>query len=236
MILTILAIFKDVFEQGVNGIAMNPLNARAVGKWICPYRIMVRHYWYYWCHGASRFTQKMAGFFVSPPVNQSQAITFAKRRLVMLLLGIIILAGRSYVVYGQSMEPTIYTNEHLIIERISYLFTSPARGDVVVIDSGISGKRHFIKRVVGLASETIAIRNGRVYINDKLLHESYLRQPPSTDNFRPITIPPDHIFVLGDNRSNSNDSRAFGCVHVSTIKGRALLAYWPLQSAGLLVQ
>ena len=192
--------------------------------------------WYHLPCRANKFIQKMAGFFIFRPITRLQAIQPIKRRLLTLLFLVITLTGRSYVVYGQSMEPTIYTNEHLIIERISYLFTSPARGDVVVIDSGISGKRHFIKRVVGLASETIAIRNGRVYINDKLLHESYLRQPPSTDNFGPITIPPDHIFVLGDNRSNSNDSRAFGCVHVSTIKGRALLAYWPLQSAGLLVQ
>lgn len=188
--------------------------------------------WYHLPCRANKFIQKMAGFFIFRPITRLQAIQPIKRRLLTLLFLVITLTGRSYVVYGQSMEPTIYTNEHIIIERISYVFAPPTRGDVVVIDSGISGKQHLIKRVIGLANETLAIRNGLVYINGKRLREAYLRQVPTTGNFGSINIPPDHVFVLGDNRDNSNDSRAFGCVHISRIKGKAIFSYWPLQAMG----
>ncbi len=135
-------------------------------------------------------------------------------------------------VYGQSMEPTLHTDDRVIVEKLSYRFHPPQRGDIVVVK--VSGRSQpLIKRIVGLPGETIAIHDGRVFINDAPLNEPYLRSP--THGFLPPTrIPPMHYFVLGDNRDASNDSRSFGPVPRDAILGRAIFRYWPPHMMGLL--
>jgi len=134
-------------------------------------------------------------------------------------------------VLGRSMEPTLHTSQRVVVEKVTYNFVhGPRRGDIVVIDMPDQSDR-LIKRVIGLAGETLEIRDGRVYIDGEVLDESWtVRQGGGT--YGPTTIPPLHVFVLGDNRGASNDSRSFGPVHVDYLIGRAWFSYWPLEDFG----
>jgi len=129
-------------------------------------------------------------------------------------------------VEGQSMEPNLHNNERLIIEKISYHFHPPQRGDIIVLRLPNRTSDPLIKRVVGLPGETVEITNGRVLINGQVLDEPYLNQF-TYQGMPPRVVPPNEVFVLGDNRGFSNDSRAFGFVPFSDIIGRAWFRYWP---------
>jgi signal peptidase I len=134
-------------------------------------------------------------------------------------------------VHGQSMEPTLHSDQRLVVEKVSYRLHGPRRGDIVVLKSPQQSSELLIKRVIGLPGETVEIRQGRVYINGQELDEPYLERPVG-GNWGPIIVSPLHVFVLGDNRSFSNDSRAFGMVPIENIVGRAWVSYWPLDEVG----
>ena len=134
-------------------------------------------------------------------------------------------------VHGQSMEPTLHSDQRLVVEKVSYRFHGPRHGDIVVLKSPQQSTELLIKRVIGLPGETVEIRQGRVYINGQELDEPYLERPTG-GNWGPIIIPPLQVFVLGDNRGFSNDSRAFGVVPIENIVGRAWVSYWPLDKVG----
>ncbi|MCE5257837.1 MAG: signal peptidase I [Chloroflexi bacterium] len=136
-------------------------------------------------------------------------------------------------VEGDSMLPNIHNNERLIIEKISYYLHSPARRDIIVIKPLQPGTEPLIKRVIGLPGETIAVHDGKVYINDQPLDEPYLVQQ-TYGLMSPQLIPEGYVFVMGDNRSASNDSRSFGPVPMQDIIGRAWLRYWPFSTAQLI--
>jgi signal peptidase I len=134
-------------------------------------------------------------------------------------------------VHGQSMEPTLHSDQRLVVEKVSYRFHGPRRGDVIVLKSPRESSELLIKRVIGLPGEAVEIRQGRVYINGQEWDEPYLERSPG-GNWGPIIVLPLHVFVLGDNRSFSNDSRAFGMVPIENIVGRAWVSYWPLDEVG----
>jgi len=135
-------------------------------------------------------------------------------------------------VYGQSMEPNLHTDQRLVIEKISYRFHGPRRGDIVVLKLPDHSDELLIKRVIALPGERIEIRDGNVYIDGALLDEPYLDQrTPGT--MASQVIPPLHVFVLGDNRMASNDSRAFGPVPLDDILGKAWASYWPPSELGV---
>jgi signal peptidase I len=136
-------------------------------------------------------------------------------------------------VYGSSMEPNLHTNQRLVVEKVSYHLHSPRRGDVVVIRMPERGPELLIKRIIGLAGETIEARNGTVYINGQPLDEPYLVRKTS-GNYGPTTVPEGHVFVMGDNRGASNDSRIFGAVPLDRVVGRAWVSYWPFETLGLI--
>lgn len=151
--------------------------------------------------------------------------------LVIVLVVNIFLAQATRV-EGQSMEPNLHNNERLIIEKVSYYFHPPRRGDIVVLRRPQRSSEPLIKRVVGLPGETVEIKDGRVFINGEPLDEPYLKQ--ATWPAMPARlVPEEHVFVLGDNRSFSNDSRAFGMVPFTDILGRAWVRYWPPSGIGL---
>jgi signal peptidase I len=136
-------------------------------------------------------------------------------------------------VYGSSMEPNLHTDQRLVVEKVSYRLHHPRRGDVVVLRMPERGPELLIKRIIALPGETIDIRNGTVFIDQQALDEPYLvRRPDST--FGPTTVPEGHVFVLGDNRGASNDSRSFGPVPIDRIVGRAWISYWPLEFLGVI--
>jgi signal peptidase I len=152
---------------------------------------------------------------------------------ILIVLVVNVFLAQATRVEGQSMEPNLHNNQRLIIEKISYHFHPPRRGDIVVIRIANRNTDPLIKRVVGLPGETIEIKDGHVYINGQMLTESYLEQL-TYGNTGPHVIAPGCIFVLGDNRGASNDSRSFGEVQMSSIVGHAWFRYWPLDQIGLL--
>jgi signal peptidase I len=132
------------------------------------------------------------------------------------------------------MQPNLYYGERVMVEKVTYhLFHGPRRGDVVVVNVPNSPDP-LIKRAVALPGETIEIRGGQVYIDGEPIDEPWVEYT-ATHDFPPTTVPPLHIFIIGDNRPNSRDSRAFGPVHVDQIEGRALFIYWPPEQVGTLV-
>jgi signal peptidase I len=151
---------------------------------------------------------------------------------LLIVLVVNVFLAQATRVEGQSMEPNLHNNERLIIEKISYRFHPPRRGDIVVIRMPNRHSDPLIKRVVGLPGETIEIRDGHVYINGQMLNEPYLEQLTYGDT-GPHVIAPGYIFVLGDNRGASNDSRSFGEVTISSIVGHAWFRYWPMNEIGL---
>ncbi|PWV90964.1 signal peptidase I [Paenibacillus cellulosilyticus] len=137
-------------------------------------------------------------------------------------------------VFNISMQNTLVEGQRLFEDKISYHLTTPKRGEVVIIDSKAEN-RNLVKRVIALPGETIDFRDGAVYINDEKLDESYTKGLTYSNNFKTPYVVPDHsVFVLGDNRENSEDSRVFGAVSYSDIDGRILFRVWPLNKFGSL--
>ncbi len=134
-------------------------------------------------------------------------------------------------VEGQSMEPSLHDNQRLIIEKVSYYVRLPQRGDIIVLRLPNRRSDPLIKRVIGLPGETVEITDGNVLINGQVLDEPYLDQS-TYQGMAPRVVPEDEVFVLGDNRGFSNDSRAFGFVPFSDIVGRAWFRYWPPDEVG----
>jgi len=142
---------------------------------------------------------------------------------------------QQFYVSGHSMDTTLHDLDRVLVNKLSYDLHDPNRGDIVVLEEGIGAtERDLIKRVIALPGETIEIKNCVVFIDDRELIEPYL-DPAVTGpnncgstNFGPITIDPDHVFVMGDNRPNSGDSRGgLGPVGYDKIVGRAFVVIWP---------
>jgi signal peptidase I len=151
---------------------------------------------------------------------------------VVLALLIHAFLAQATRVYGQSMEPNLHSNERLVVEKLSYRFHGPRRGDIVVLHDPTGGPELLIKRVVGLAGERVTMSDGRVFIDGVLLDEPYLSQPTLSQG-RSWLVPPLSVFVMGDNRSASRDSRVFGAVPLDQIVGRAVFRYWPPEGLGV---
>lgn len=157
--------------------------------------------------------------------------TIVPALLIALLINVFL--GQATRVDGQSMEPSLHTDERLVVEKLSYRLHGPQRFDIVVIRVPSQGDELLIKRVVGLPGELVEIRDGVVYINGVELDEPFVEQQTYPGRDAGVTVPPLHVYVMGDNRTHSNDSRSFGPVPIDNIVGRAWIAYWPLESAGL---
>ncbi len=136
---------------------------------------------------------------------------------------------------GHSMDPTLGNKDRLIVEKVSYYFRTPKAGDIVVIKYPADPKEKFIKRVIGVAGDKIKIENSKLYINDKPKDESYILEQNMRD-FSEVTVPDNTIFVLGDNRNNSRDSRYsdVGFLKYNMVVGRAALRIYPFSKFGSL--
>ncbi len=133
------------------------------------------------------------------------------------------------LVVGKSMEPSLHHNDRVIVNRLAYHLGEVDRGDVVVFkrDDG----RDYIKRVIGLPGDTIEVLGGHVYVNGLMIAEPYIMMPVIRD--KPVdTIPLGMVFVMGDNRNDSSDSRSWGPISVDDLTGKALLVYWPPANFG----
>ncbi|MCU6707192.1 signal peptidase I [Paenibacillus sp. J5C_2022] len=137
-------------------------------------------------------------------------------------------------VHNVSMQNTLVEGQRLIEDKWSYRFHAPERGDIVII-YGDQFDTRLVKRVIGLPGETIAMRNGTVYIDEEPLKEPYAKGESFEGSLQmPLVVPEDEFFVLGDNRERSLDSRSFGTVPKSAIEGKIVFRIWPVHDFGLL--
>ena len=144
---------------------------------------------------------------------------------------------KPFYVKGASMEPNFFEKEYLIIDELSNRFREPVRGEVIVFRYPENPKEYFLKRIIGLPGETIKISGGQILLYNQAhpegisVDETYLPEEIKTEGDRTIKIGDEQYFVLGDNRSNSFDSRRFGSISRSLIVGRAWLRGWPVTRA-----
>jgi len=134
------------------------------------------------------------------------------------------------------MVPTLKVGDRVLVNKLSYKFHDVHRGDIVVFDAPPAAQagniKDLVKRVIGLPGETLEARDGKVYVNGRLLEEPYLPKGTPTTNLPPTKVPAGSVFVMGDNRTASKDSRIFGAVKESSIVGRVFLRIWPPGSIG----
>ena len=153
--------------------------------------------------------------------------------LLVVLLLVVSFFIKPIIVEGVSMLPTLESKDYLIVSKQSYNFGEPERGDIVVFphDEGIDEKL-YVKRVIGLPEDHIVIEDGNVYINNKKLNEDYIAENYTSGDID-LVIPKGRIFVMGDNRGNSSDSRFFGTVKIDEVLGEAVVRLFPFSKIRL---
>ena len=162
--------------------------------------------------------------------------------IVIVAIGLATLFTRfvmqPYEIPSGSMEQTIEVGDRVFSEKVSYMFSDPVQGDIITFEDPADSERVLIKRVIATGGQTVDLRDGVVYVDGVPLDEPYTQGKPSNDLNSgityPYTVPEGHVWVMGDNRTNSNDSRYFGAIDEDTLTGRAALVYWPFSNFGLL--
>ena len=154
--------------------------------------------------------------------------------LTALMFLVINMAIQNYDVDGPSMEPRLHNNERIMVDKWSYLVHEPARSDIVVFIAPPSPKDFYVKRIIGIPGDHITIHNTTVIVDGITLNERYVKaenqgNPEMLHPIENMVVPVGEYFVMGDNRANSSDSRAWGFVPRKNIVGRAALIYWPLK-------
>ena len=162
--------------------------------------------------------------------------------LVILLVSFALVFGfvrpfvvEAFYIPSESMVPTLRIGDRVLVNKFIYRFAQPERGDIIVFESVEGGGEDLIKRVVGVPGDKISVRGGRLLVNGEPQREPYVyKKYPDRSSSAPTTVPEDHVFVMGDNRANSRDSRFFGPVPKRNIEGEAFLRFWPPDRIGLL--
>lgn len=175
----------------------------------------------------------------NPWRSLQENVTTVVIALILAFLIRVFIAEPRYIP-SESMFPTLTTGDRLVIEKVGYKFHPPASGDIIVFEPpaklkllGYEKSQAFIKRAIATSGETVAVQNGVVYVNNKPLTESYIAAPPEYDLVT-VTVPKGKLFVMGDNRNNSNDSHIWGFLPEENVIGRAVLRFWPLDRLGKL--
>jgi len=193
----------------------------------------------------------MTGQVTGPPVQERQEPPLPERKvreksvirqyteafLIAILLALVIrtFVVQAFKIPSGSMLPTLQIGDHLLVNKFLYWFTDPQRGDVIVFKFPQDEERDFIKRVIALPGDKVEVRGKRVYVNDKPVQESYavhldpsMQENPHSprDNFAPVQAPSGQLFMMGDNRDYSMDSRFWGFLDIKKIKGKAFIIYW----------
>ena len=137
------------------------------------------------------------------------------------------------IVSGESMDDTLHNGNYLIVNKLAYKLGEPARGDIIVFDSGDEEHELWVKRVIGLPGDVIKTDGKTLYINDAKASEPYIKKGTvAQGEMQTWTVPEGAVFVMGDNRNNSTDSRIIGCVEESAVLGKAVVRLWPPGSIG----
>lgn len=156
--------------------------------------------------------------------------------VITLLLFVVVRAVvQNYRVEGPSMMPTLQNHQYILVDKLTYFFGSPHRGDVIVFEYPKDTSEDFVKRIVGVPGDTVQVAaNGQVSVNGVAINEPYVNDLGNPYGATTVTLQPNQYFVLGDNRGDSSDSRAWGPVPRNDIIGRAELVYWPLNNIHVL--
>jgi signal peptidase I len=181
----------------------------------------------------------------SRPLRRNVLLRSLLELPVILLISFVLVFGfvrpviaSPFYVGSESMVPTLQVWDRLLINKLAYDLEEPERGDIVLFRDPEGGEEPLIKRVVGVPGDEITVREGTLFLNGAPQKEAYVvkracvRGAPRTCSFGPVTVPKGHVFVMGDNRANSYDSRFFGPVPEETLVGEALFRFWPPGRAG----
>lgn len=171
--------------------------------------------------------------------SRSGCVGFAVDTVETVLLALILFLGINAVsdrvrVENISMQPTLYSGEFVLVNKLAYKLGSPHIGDIIVFPYPKDPQEKYIKRVIGLPGDVVKVANGTVYVNNQPLDEPYIAAPPAYDGV--WQVPQGDLFVLGDNRNQSSDSHVWGYVPIDTVIGRALVIYWPFDKFRILDQ
>lgn len=175
----------------------------------------------------------------SPDHNQQSAVWLLLRELLeTIVLSLVIfllirLVIQNYRIESHSMQPNFFEGEFILVNKLAFKLGEPTRGEVIVFHNPGNIEEDYIKRVIGLPGDVVEIREQTIYINGQELAEPYATNP-FRDNYGPETIPPNHLFVMGDNRGNSSDSRRIGPIPEDLIVGQAWLRVWPFDRWGMI--
>lgn len=172
-----------------------------------------------------------------PRSGHNEFWEWTKALVIAIILALLIrgFLFAPFLVDGQSMTPNLANHERLIVNKFLYLVRQPHRGEIIVFHA--TPEKDYIKRVVGLPGETVEIRDDTLYINGKKHLERFLgdvkqayheKNMQYTADFGPVEVPQGQLFVLGDNRPNSEDSRVIGPIPLDTVVGRAEVVFWPV--------
>ncbi|HNT90788.1 MAG TPA: signal peptidase I [Smithellaceae bacterium] len=185
--------------------------------------------------------------------TKSKVQEYAEAIIIAILIALFIRTFiiAAYKIPSRSMEPTLLVGDHLLVNKFIYgvkipllrrtiiPVTEPKRGDIIVFIYPHDRSKDFIKRVIGVGGDKIEIRNKKIFLNGKEYTDNhgvytddmvYPAAMQPRDNFGPVIVPPDNIFVMGDNRDESADSRFWGFVHLKDVEGKALIIYWSWNS------
>ena len=178
--------------------------------------------------------------YTIPPAWRTSVVETLDASIFAALLSLLIITFvvQAFYIPSGSMEPTLQVDDRILVSKFSYRLGRIARGDVIVFHYPLNPGKDFVKRVVALGGERVELRDGVVLINNLPITELYPTalaggDRACTTNYGPQAIPLGQLFVLGDNRCNSEDSRFFGFVPAENVVGKALLVYWPPQRLGL---
>lgn len=168
-------------------------------------------------------------------------IEFIQTLVVFAAIGTVIylFLAQPHKVSGMSMFPNFHDGDYIITDKITYRFSTPQRGDIVVFKNPRDQAQDFIKRIIGIPGDRVKVAGGQVYLNNKILTQPFLKSSIVTDPGSylregiEVTVPPNSYVVFGDNRPRSSDSREWGFISKEEIIGKVFLRYWPKETIGL---
>lgn len=174
--------------------------------------------------------------------DKESFIDFLKELPALVVIAFIIaIILRTFVfqitlINQESMEPTLYPNDRTIVTKFVYWYSAPKPGDIIIIvPPGINDGRDFVKRIVAAEGDLVQVKDGKLFVNGKLSEDDYKTMPGDYSNSGPIKVPKGNVFVLGDNRPVSQDSRWFGPVPKKNIIGKVMVVFWPFNHLKLLI-
>ena len=170
---------------------------------------------------------------------RASTLEFVDSGLIALVLVFMIIRPfiiQAFYIPSGSMHPTLLENDKILVSKFLYRFVPPHHHDVIVFKAppqAAPDEKDFIKRLIGLPGDTIEVRDGIVYVNGQPQHEEYIAEPPAYD-MPPVRVEPGKVFVMGDNRNDSNDSHSWGQLDETRIRGKALFIFWPISRIGII--